>query len=396
MIKPAIVAVGFNRPEGMKRLLDSIGGAQYETVDIPLIVSIDESNRSDEVEKVAQEFVWNRGAKVIRRFPERQGLRKHIVQCGDLSEKYGGVIILEDDLIVADDFYTYVCRAHEKYSGYDEVCGVSLYAYGCNVFTHYPFIPTPSENDVYLGQMAVTWGQSWTVGQWRKFKQWYLDHGDRLPTVNPNIPREISGWTRSWGRYFASYMAEKDMSYVYPCVARSTCFSDFGEHSDTGIPLTFVQVPLMHGTPSGYRLGEIDKLERFDAFYERKLSERDVIAGIPGDQISMDINNMKTTTGGKHYVITNEKRPFQEIASFGLTRRPIVRNVLENIPGDQLHLYKIESGNCIREWRGKRPRVFADLKRLKFEYHDISWRVLLYYAPREFLSRLKDQIKRIK
>ena len=72
MIKPAIVAVGYNRPEGIRRLLESIGRAKYECDNIPLIVSIDESNKSDEVEKVAQDFTWAYGTKEIRRYPERQ------------------------------------------------------------------------------------------------------------------------------------------------------------------------------------------------------------------------------------------------------------------------------------------------------------------------------------
>ena len=390
MIKPAIIVVGYNRPHGVKRLLDSIGRAKYNDDDIPLIISIDESNKSDEVERVAQEFNWEHGEKVIRRFPERQGLRKHIIQCGDLSEKYGGVIILEDDLIVAEDFYTYTSCAHEKYSGENEVCGVSLYSYGCNVFTHYPFITISSENDVYLGQMVVTWGQSWTCGQWQKFKQWYMDHENKVPDLNPNIPREISGWTRSWGRYFATYMAEKNLSYVYPFVSRSTCYSDFGEHNKTSIPLTFVQVPLMHGTPSKYRFGETKQLDRFDPFYERKLGDQDIIADIPGNMICMDLNNMKTMTGGKKYVITNEKLRLKEIASYGLTLKPIEQNVYENVSGNQIHLYEVGTDYLIRPWKGRRPKYSANLKRLKYEYHDAPWRVLMYYAPREFLAHLKD------
>ena len=130
MIKPAIVAVGYNRPDGMKRLLESIGKASYNCDDVPLIVSIDESNRSDEVEAVAQAFEWKYGTKEIRRFPERQGLRKHIVHCGDYSEKYGAVIILEDDLVVAEDFYSYVCAAHEKY-GDEKYVGKEKYINTC-------------------------------------------------------------------------------------------------------------------------------------------------------------------------------------------------------------------------------------------------------------------------
>lgn len=395
MIKPAIVAVGYNRPEGIRRLLDSIGRAKFEYNDIPLIVSIDESNKSDDVEMVARQFEWKYGTKEIRRYPKRQGLRKHIVQCGDLSEKYGGVIILEDDLIVSEDFYTYVCKAHEAYSSNKEVCGVALYSYSYNVFTHYTFIPTPTDCDVFLGGMIVTWGQSWTYDQWRNFKNWYLAHEDKLPALNPKIPRDISSWTRSWGRYFASYMAENGLSYIYPVIARSTCFSDFGEHNKTGLPFTYVQVPLMHGIPKEYRFGNIENLERYDPFYERVLSENEIVAGIPGNRICMDLNNMKNNAGEKEYVITNQKLPFTKIASFGLTLRPIALNVIENTPGDQIFMYRLSNREkTIRPWDGKRPTYPADLRRLKYEYHDAPWRSLLYYAPRELYARIKDHIKK--
>ena len=393
MVKPAIVAVGYNRPDGMKRLLESIGRAHYDCEDVPLIVSIDESNRSDEVEAVAQAFEWIHGTKEIRRFPERQGLRKHIVQCGDYSEKYGAVIILEDDLIVAEDFYSYVCAAHEKYGDEEEVCGVSLYSYGCNPLSHYIFTPVPSLNDVFLGGMVVTWGQSWNARQWKNFKEWYFAHEDKLPDLNPDIPQDISSWRRSWGRYFASFIAEKHLYYIYPYRARTTCFSDFGEHNKVTIPVTFVQVPLMRGCPQTYQMGDVSELIRYDVFYERVLSKEDTVCGIPGDEICMDLNNSKTRAGGKRYVVTNTILPYKEIHSFALTLRPASLNVTEGIPGNQLHLYDMEGHNdLIRKW-GRRPEYPADHLRLRYEYHDVSWRAMKLYALKEFCIRLHDIIK---
>lgn len=392
MVKPAIVAVGYNRPAGMKRLLKSIGKAKFNDTDITLIVSIDESNMSNEVEKVAQEFEWNYGKKEIRRFPERQGLRKHIVQCGDYSEKYGAVIILEDDLVVAEDFYSYVCEAHEAYNENEKISGIALYSFRSNQFTHFTFTPMPSIHDVYLGDMVVTWGQSWNLKQWRSFKEWYLEHEGKLPLENVNIPRDISGWTRSWGRYFASYMADRNLSYIYPYIARSTCFSDFGEHNKTALPLTFVQVPLMNGCPKEYSFGAYEELVHYDCFYERVLSENDVITGISGNEICMDLNNMKTSAGGKKYVATNSELPYKKIASFGLTLRPISLNLFHEISGDQLHLYQLNEGTTlIRPWCGNRPKYQANHRRLKYEFQDASWRVMWFYAPREFWSRLKDK-----
>lgn len=394
MVKPAIVAVGYNRPDGMKRLLDSIGRAIYKVDNIPLIISIDESNRSDEVEIVAETFKWEHGTKEIRRFPERQGLRKHIIHCGDYSEKYGAVIILEDDLIVSKDFYSYVCAAHNKYGEESQVCGVALYSFGCNQFTRYAFHPLPSLNDVFLGGMVVTWGQSWTARQWKYFKHWYLEHENRLPKLNPYIPQDISSWTRSWGRYFASFMAENGLYYIYPYYSRTTCFSDYGEHNNAKIPLTFVQVPLMQDCPDQYRLGDVSNLIKYDAFYERILSQEDIINGISGDDICMDLNNMKTIAGGKRYVITNSNLPYKKVHSFALTLRPASLNVTENICGDQLHMYDLlDQNDLIREWRCDRPCYLANHRRLKYEYHDAYWRVMKFFSLKEFIIRLYDVLK---
>ena len=390
-MKPAIVAVGYNRPEGIRRLLESIGNAKYQSNDIPLIVSIDESNRSDEVEKVAREFDWKYGTMEIRRFPERQGLRKHIVQCGDYSEKYGAVIILEDDLTVAEDFYTYVCSAHEKYSNDERICGVALYSYDVNVFSGNIFKPALSTEDVFLGDMVVTWGQSWTDRQWRKFRNWYFAHEDKLPALNPKIPRNISGWTRSWGRYFASYIADQGVSYIYPYQSRTTCFSDYGEHTKSATPLTFIQVPLMQGVPNEYRFGNYEDLVHYDSFFERVLDCRHQIFGISGDQICMDTGNMKTSAGGKKYVISNEELPHRKIASFALLLRPICMNVLQEIKGDQLHLYQLDTDE-IRPWKGKKIDYYADRRRLRYENYDKPWRKALSYGMKEFMGRLKDKV----
>lgn len=393
MIKPVIVAVGYNRPKKMKRLLESIGRAHFTCDDVHLVISIDESDLSDEVEAVAKEFNWEHGTKEIRRFPERQGLRKHIVQCGDYSEQYGAVIILEDDLVVAEDFYTYTCAAHEKYSDNEAVCGVSLYAFNRNQFTGQFFTPVQKNSyDAYLGGMVVTWGQSWTASQWKQFKEWYFAHEDKLPETNNLIPDEISGWTRSWGRYFVSYMAQTEKFYVYPYVARSTCFADFGEHSVNKIAVTCVQVPLMTGIVSSYNFGEIDNLIKYDSFYERILSEDIKINGISGDEICMDLNCMKKSSNGCKYIISNEELPYEKITSFGMALKPIEMNILQNLPGNEIFMYKKDDGTDIfRQPKKKKYQYALKFSRLRYEFADMSYRVAIKYTLNEILMRFKER-----
>lgn len=393
-MKPAIVTVGYNRPKLMKRLLESVGRAYYPYDDVTLIVSIDESDLSDEVEKVAREFVWTHGTKEIRRFSERQGLRRHIVACGDYSEKYGAVIILEDDLVVSDDFYSYVCKAHEKYADDERICGVSLYSFARNQFTGDIFVPQPTEYDVYLGGMVVTWGQSWTCSQWQKFKSWYYEHEDKLPEENPKIPYEISGWKRSWGKYFVSYMAENDLFYVYPYIAHSTCFADLGEHSVNRLSMNCVQVPLSHGKRN-YNLGSFDELVKYDAFYER-IPERMKICGIDSDKICFSLGGMKTDTLGKRYAITDAPvKGAKKLASFGMRMRPIEVNVLENVPGDDLFLYELKEGTAFLKEKNKKPYKYSlNYKRLRYDHMDMLYRNVAFYWLHEFRTYIKTKIGR--
>ena len=92
-----IVVVAYNRKRSLERLLKSLNEAIYERNDIPLIISIDKGDNAD-VLKVAQDFIWKYGEKVIEYQPNNLKLKKHIIKCADKCMEYGSVIILEDDL----------------------------------------------------------------------------------------------------------------------------------------------------------------------------------------------------------------------------------------------------------------------------------------------------------
>ena len=266
-IKPAIVAVGYNRPDSMRRLLQSIVNAHYPFDGIDLIISIDESNRSDDVQKVADEFQWNYGNKIIKRYPERQGLRKHIIQCGDLSNQYGAVIILEDDLMVSPSFYNYTYAAINYYKDNPKIVGASLYSHCWNGYAGLQFIPEKNEYDAYLGQYSISWGQCWAKEQWNLFKEWYLLHEDKLPAENKAMPSTILRWSQqSWGKYFISYMVEKNLYYAVPYAGMTTNFSEMGTHNSSS-SATF-QVPLQQGNKVEYKLPDFEQAVKYDLFFD--------------------------------------------------------------------------------------------------------------------------------
>ena len=381
-MKPAIVAVGYNRPSILKRLLNSLSEAKYETDGITLIISLDKASNEEEVVKVAEEFSWEHGEKIVRRFPERQGLRKHIIQCGDLSEKYGAVIILEDDLMVAPDFYSYVCAALEFYKESECVTGIGLYSHEWNGYSKRNFTPVADQYDTYLGQYSITWGQCWTYDWWMGFKKWYLEHEDKL-TDNPKIPMNINHWSeRSWGKYFVNYIVEQDKYYVIPRMSRSTNCSDLGEH--VTVADNVHQVRLMTGGSYDYRFAPVENAQRYDIYFENmKLCEY-FDEDIRNEGLVVDLAGHGRNTLGARYLLSSRCLPYHIVKSYGLQLRPCEMNVINNIPGNDIFLYDTKSEEKNNEKN--------DVRVMRYEIRGFSARDLLPYVKALLVQKIKNKL----
>ncbi|MGK7895195.1 MAG: glycosyltransferase, partial [Xenococcus sp. (in: cyanobacteria)] len=140
-VNPVIIIAAYNRANSLQRLLNSLVRADYTGHDsITLIISIDYSNNS-EVILIAENFVWEFGNKEIIKHSTNLGLKQHIIFCGDLTERYQSVIILEDDLIVSPAFYDYTCQALSYYQDQADISGISLYSYFYNEYAQVRFMP---------------------------------------------------------------------------------------------------------------------------------------------------------------------------------------------------------------------------------------------------------------
>lgn len=388
MIKPAIVAVGYNRPASMKRLLDSVCNAFYPVDGIDLIISIDKSDICDEVKQVADSVEWKYGNKTVRTFGERQGLRKHVIQCGDLSEKYEAVIILEDDLIVSPSYYSYTYNAVNYYTD-DRIAGIALYSHGWNGYANTQFIPEKNEYDVFMGQFSITWGQCWTRKNWNSFKKWYSEHEDKLPNVNDKLPIGISNWSKqSWGKYFISYMVETDKYYVIPYTSMTTNFAEIGQHNDRAD--SSHQVQLMLGVKKDYSFCEFEQAVKYDVFFERKYNDDYFIHGIEASKICMDLNGIKPNTGNCQFVLIDRSMPLELVTSFALRMHPVESNITMAIKGDDLYLYKCPNSNYPLPC----DKLDVPAKRRNYELYGTHWKALLKEGISRFLISLKRKFRK--
>ena len=241
MIEPAIVVIAYNREKPLLRLLESLANAHYPSQKITLHISIDASENID-VEEVARAFEWKHGDKVVDVKSENLGLLKHVFECGQLTEKYGAIVVLEDDLIVAPGYYLYAQKANGFYSEDEKVAGVSLYTYACEENNFYPFHPINDGSDVHFIQVASSWGQAWNTSQWKSFKEWVTKNPDGNTEL---LPAYVKQWGKnSWKRLFIGYLIDTSRYFVFPATSYSSNFEEEGTHAvDTGL----FQVPLNLG-----------------------------------------------------------------------------------------------------------------------------------------------------
>lgn len=231
-MNPAIVVIAYSRPEALERLLRSLFAAEYHQK-AKLIVSI-EGGATKEVVDVSRKFECkDLDVEIIER-EEKLGLRAHVIACADLSEEYGSVIILEDDLIVDRYFYLYASAALDFYEKDHSISGIALYSYEYNELGNLPFRPMANGYDTYPMQIACSWGQCWTGNQWKAFKDWYKDKAD-LEKID-RLPQAIKDWPESsWKKYFQGFMIEQEKYFIYPYQSYSTNCSDAGgEHIRNG------------------------------------------------------------------------------------------------------------------------------------------------------------------
>ncbi|MCB4807306.1 glycosyltransferase family 2 protein [Tamlana sp. 62-3] len=241
-LNPVIVIVAFNRPESLTRLLESINQANYKlSKNVNLVISIDfqDSEKHDNVVEIARNFNWKYGQKEIITHTQNIGLRTHIISCGDLSLKYGSVIILEDDLIVSPNFYNFALASANAYYHDNNIAGISLYAYEYEELGWFKFYPCKKNGDTFFMQWASSWGQLWTDEQWSKFKQWYKNN----PNINKlNIPDRVKNWRKSWKKFYIAYLVETNRFFVYPYESFTTLKDGGGIHAKEDSRQNFVKL----------------------------------------------------------------------------------------------------------------------------------------------------------
>jgi hypothetical protein len=334
----AVVVVAYNRPRSLERLLASLARAEYEDgVEVPLVISIDLDGGEGwaEVLTLARGFEWRHGPLRVIEHGEHLGLLDHLRRCGRLSEEYGDVIILEDDLLVAPPFYRFATAALDAYRDDERIAGVCLYSLWFNGFTHEPFHPVDDGSDAFFLKLPYTQGLAFTAAQWRRLDGAFA--GGR-PAPHPDLhPSFLHFAEAEWFPAVARQLAVEGRYFAFPRVSQTAGSGDEGTHFESGTSWLQTVVPV-RGRPHHF-LPFDEALAVYDSFYELLPDRlRRLAPTLPAEAFDVDLNATKPAAA-LHEGLVLTSRPVREaVSAFPLEAMPPELNLLSPSPGGPISL----------------------------------------------------------
>jgi hypothetical protein len=403
---PAIVVAAWRRPRALKRLLESLLQADYPAGEITLILSLDGGADAGSV-ALAQAFSFPAGRCEVVLHPENLGVREHILWCGDLSRRFGSVIVLEEDVLVGPAFFRYAVAGLAAYRGVPQVGAVALYAPEFNEIARLPFVPADNGCDAYFMQFPCSSGQAWDAPLWNEFRKW-LEGSGSLTTAA--IPPYVAGWPdSSWKKWFAAWLVETGRFVVYPYRSHTTNCSDPGGmhvsnqfQPDVQVALSGSPAAMKWRFPSAHFPPEI----AYDAYMEpcgalprwlvaRHLNQQDVLSPVVAsgdgrDDVGLDAGSEKSGFLRESASVNVEKSASESTSSDKQTAAAQSPSGDKQTPAAQSTSSDKQTAASESPSGGKQtaasqlPRIAFDLhgrKPLKL-LHQADWCVTVRYSAR--------------
>ncbi|BBE51029.1 Sugar transferase [Ferriphaselus amnicola] len=215
----------FKRPEHTKRTLESLA-QNAEFLESPLFIYCDgarhegEAAQVEETRKLVRD--WPHPNKTVIERDRNWGLANSVIEgVTQLCERFGRVVVVEDDLVVSPVFLSYLNAALVRYADEAKVMQVSGYMFP---------IEMCGENEAQLLPITSTWGWATWGRAWKNFgvseveiakifsdskRQKSFDLDGSYP-YSRRLRKQLNGKSDSWGIrwYFSVFCA--DGLVVYP------------------------------------------------------------------------------------------------------------------------------------------------------------------------------------
>lgn len=160
-----VAVFAYNRPEHVAAALDSLARcARLAECRVHVFCDGPKGPEGaaavEATRRVVRERVRGLGAEVIERDANLGLARSIVTAVTDLCDRYGRVIVVEDDFVLAPDFLDYMLRALDRYEGAENVFQVSGFMFP---------VAHPDTPDAFFLPLATTWGWATWARAWKAF-----------------------------------------------------------------------------------------------------------------------------------------------------------------------------------------------------------------------------------
>ena len=156
-----------------------------------------------------------------------RGLANSVINgVSEIVNRFGKVIVVEDDLVTTPDFLSYMNRALDFYRDDPKIWSISGYSFKMK-------IPKSYNHDIFLSYRASSWGYAtwadrWNTVDWelKEYQQFSKDHKmqrvfnrggrDLTAMLNDQIEGKIDSWAIRW----CYEQSRQDTLTVYPVYSR--------------------------------------------------------------------------------------------------------------------------------------------------------------------------------
>jgi len=248
MHSPVVIFV-YSRLEHTKKTIKSLT-KNYFAEETEVYIYSDAAKNEKLIEKVklVRKYIDSlpqrnlfKSVKIIKAKSNKGLANSIILGVSEIIERYGKVIVVEDDLVSAPDFLQYMNGALDFYEGDNKIWSICGYTFKMN-------IPTDYKHDVYLSYRGGSWGWATWKNRWEKVDWKVTDYQifKKNKTIRSRFNRggcdmanmldlQMQGKIDSWAIRWCYAQSKLGMLTVYPIVSRirNIGLDGTGTHSGT-------------------------------------------------------------------------------------------------------------------------------------------------------------------
>lgn len=201
-----VVVFAYNRPEKLKKLLQSISDYnsifKYIKIYIDGAKNISDIRNVDECERIVEDFTQLESGRSYVRRKQNVGLKKNILLGLDqVSKEFEGFIVLEDDLILSQSFFQWHYAYLEAYKQDKKVWHLSAW--------NYMNMSNLTDSSGVVSPFMNCWGWSTWSDRWNFYKTDFVtklskrdidifENSGMYEQYDLNRKGEMSTWAIYW------------------------------------------------------------------------------------------------------------------------------------------------------------------------------------------------------